>query len=293
VRLETLKLGWKYFPQTFETLPQSLKNSFLKTKKLYGVLQVLKKFTKLAHNECWRLKLIGWQHWKSSVTQGVGIYRWVSGAESAGDALGALVSKKELSKSELFKHSIERCSFQFTYPWRGAHTKLTSCTCFYLALGRSFFNDFLCSNIVIWKQHVEKRWRKHKPVCHGSVALIVPKEYPFSLWDWHAIFSFNLLDVSTCCSLLQFVAVCCSLFSISRNLSTLLTQSTGGKKIRAPFPVEFLHGKRVGAFCECCMPGNTLWAGHCPPLHLKWLFIWGTPHILGVTWRIRVGYADP
>jgi len=34
----------------------------------------------------------------------------VSGAESAGDALGALVSRKKLRKSELSKHSIERCS---------------------------------------------------------------------------------------------------------------------------------------------------------------------------------------
>ncbi len=243
MRLETLKLGWKYFPQTFETLPQSLKNSFLKTKKLYGVLQVLKKFTKLAHNECWRLKLIGWQHWKSSVTQGVGIYRWVSGAESAGDALGALVSKKELSKSELFKHSIERCSFQFTYPWRGAHTKLTSCTCFYLALGRSFFNDFLCSNIVIWKQHVEKRWRKHKPVCHGSVALIVPKEYPFSLWDWHAIFSFNLLDVSTCCSLLQFVAAC---FQFQETCLLFWHKALEEKKLGHLFQWNFSMAKGLG-----------------------------------------------
>jgi hypothetical protein len=90
------------------------------------------------HNECCSLKLIGWQHWKSSVTQGVGVYCWVSGAESAGDALGALVSKKMLRKSELFKHSIERCSFQFTSPWRRAHTKLDFLHMFLSSLGEDF-----------------------------------------------------------------------------------------------------------------------------------------------------------
>jgi hypothetical protein len=57
--------------------------------------------------------------------------------------------------------------------------------------------------------------------------------------------------------------------------------------------VEFLHGKRVGAFCECCMPGNTLGAGRSRPLHTKWLFISGTPHTLGFTLRVTPGYTDP
>lgn len=121
----------------------------------------------------------------------------------------------------------------------GAHTKLTSCTYFYLALGRTFFNDFLCSNICHWKQHVEKRDGGKINLCAMGVLPWLFQSSTHSLWDWYAVFSFNLLDVSTCCSLLQFV------FNFKK-LVYSFDAKHWQKFSRAPFPVEFLHCKRVG-----------------------------------------------
>ncbi len=136
--------------------------------------------------------------------------------------LELLFPKKQLMKSELFKRNIERCSFQFTYLWRGAHTKLTSCTCFYLAC--------------VIESNTLKKDRGKINLCAMVVLPWLFQSSTHSPWEWHAIISFNLLDVSTCCSLLQFV------FNFKKLVYSFDTKHWQ-KFFRAPFPVEFLHGR--------------------------------------------------
>ncbi len=106
----------------------------------------------------------------------------------------------------------------------------------------SLGEDFLRSNIVIESNTLKKDLGKIK-LCAVGVLPWLFQSSTHSLWEWHAIFSFNLLDVSTCCCLLQFV------FNFKKLVYSFDTKHWQ-KNFRAPFPVEFLHGKRVGAFCE-------------------------------------------
>ncbi len=104
-------------------------------------------------------------------------------------------------------------------------------------VGRTFFNDFLCSNIVI-ESNTLKKDRGKIIVCAMRVLPWLFQSSTHSLWEWHAIIiSFNLLDVSTCCSLLQFV------FNFKKRVYSFDAKHWQNC-FRAPFPVEFRHGKK-------------------------------------------------